>query len=84
MIRGCCDVHLWSNLADIILCDDGKGAFVRPIYRLIRPDLLVRRHHQSPAFKFRLVFFAFKSCIGRPFSRASVDRSGKIFVGLFI
>ena len=34
-------------------------------------------HQQSPAFKFRLVFFSFKSCVGHPFSRPPVDRFGK-------
>ena len=41
-------------------------------------------YHQSPAFKFRLVIFAFKSCVGHSFSRPSVDRFGKNFDWLLI
>ena len=41
-------------------------------------------HDQSPAFKFSLVFFAFKSCVRHPFSQPFVDRFGKKFGGLLI
>ena len=71
----------------------GRGQGLR------REDLLHRPQHQEdhvgrsqrevgtdqrPAFKFRLVFFSSKSCVGHPYSRPSVDRFGKNFGGRLI
>ena len=35
---------------------------------------------QSPDLKFRLVFFALKSCVRHIFSQLSIDQFGKFFV----